>query len=254
MLTFHTYGTDFSDAQTPESSNFSSVPSYLISHYNKAIKSLADADKIPIWITENNYNAGGSAAGGSTHSYKQMLQIGSAWLAYNFIEWMNDEPLVQQLIQWNIDADTGTMFFEGYASGDNSSNCVPQPACANLRQGEPGLNYWAINEISRLMTAGKIVTVSNVPSGFAALAVQTGAHTVVLLLVNIQQGSDNGNGASASVHVEFKGHSVTDVQRTAISGSTNLTSGPATIDLGAQSKVSLSSAGYEVDLLKFTVS
>ena len=253
ILTFHTYGTDFGDCSTPESSNFSSVPNYLISGYanNGSVKSLDDSLGIPIWITENNYNAGTEPSG----CYEQMLQLGSAWLAYNFIEWTHAEPNVQSLIQWAIaGAATGEMFFEGYGSGTTSSNCSPQPTCANLVKGEPGLNYWTMYEIDRLLGPGHVVNVSNVPSGYAALAVQTGANTVVLALVNTQQGSDNGNGAAGTVNVQLAGKSVTDTQLTAINGNTNMTNGPSTNDLGAQSSVTINAGGYEVDLMKFTTS
>lgn len=249
VLTFHTYGTDFGDNQTPESANFADVPGYLISHYG-AVKALDDARGVPIWITENNYNSGSEPAG----EYAQMLQLGSAWLAWNFIEWTNAEPNVQALIQWAIaGAATGEMFFEGYASGYNSSNCRPQPTCANLVLGEPGLNYWTEYEIDRLMGPGHIVTVSNVPSGYGALAVQTDPTHVTLAVVNTQQGADNGLGGAGTVNIQLQGANVTDTQETTINGSTNMSTGPSTRDLGAQSSVTANMGGYEVDLYQFTI-
>jgi hypothetical protein len=250
VLTFHTYGTDFGDCSSPESDNFASVPNWLISHYKGVEQSLDDKLGIPIWITEDNYNSDSEPLG----CYEQMLQIGSAWLAYNFIEWTNAEPNVQALIQWAIaGAATGEMFFEGYASGFNASNCRPQPACANLVLGQPGLNYWTEYEIDRLMGPGHIVAVSNVPSGYAALAVQTGPHTVVLALVNIQQGSDNGLGGAGTIGIQLQGASVSDTKETTINGSTNMSTGPTTTDLGAQSALTDNMGGYEVDLYQFTI-
>ena len=251
IITIHTYGTAYGDCSTPESANFSSVNSYeLASWKNSGMEALDNSLHIPIWITENNYNAGTEPSG----CFEQMLQTGSAWLAYNFIQWNSNVPETQGLDQWAVaGAATGEMFFEGYGLGVTSSNCTPQPACANLTQGEPGLNYWTQYEIDRLMGPGNVVNVSNVPAGYAAFAVQTDSTHVVLALVNIQQGADNGNGASGSVPIQVEGATVADTQNTVINGSTNMTTGPSTTDFGAESGFTANMAGYEVDLVQFTM-
>ena len=86
------------------------------------------------------------------------------------------------------------------------------------------------------------------------MADQTGPNTTVVMLVNIQPGSNNGNGATGTVDLQLQGATVTDLQQVAINGSTNWATGPTLTDQGAQSAITINSAGYEVDLIKFTTS
>jgi hypothetical protein len=71
--------------------------------------------------------------------------------------------------------------------------------------------------------------------------------------VNTQQGNDDGNGAPGTVNLQLQGATVTDVQQVTINGSTDWANGPTVTDLGAHSGLTINAAGYEVDLLKFTI-
>jgi hypothetical protein len=247
VITFHGYG---GIQETPESTVFNNIRADQMANFNRLDKSLVDHLNIPVWIDELNYNAGNPPGG----DYRSMTQVGSAWLADAVVQWAKDDTHVQHLIQWNIDAQGVSWQLFGTASdAPNKSTCIPQPACTHIENGEPDLEYWSMYEINRLLTSGYQVPVSNVPTGFSALAVQTDAHHVVLLLVNTRQGNDNGIGASATVRVHLKGATVTDAHDTAINGSTSVSTGPSTVDLGAQSRLSISSAGYQVDLIQFKV-
>jgi hypothetical protein len=249
VVTFHGYGTSCCD--TPETPNFTSISSYEIANYNSTDKAAIDAANIPVWIDEANYNANSAAS----NSYRSMTQVGSAWMADEELQWANADPHVQHILDWNANSGNPSweLFYQGSSMSGNTV-CLPQPACQDLTPGEPDLEYWELYEYNHLFGGtGKLVSVSNVPSGFAAIAVQTSSTTVVVMLVNTQQGSDNGNGASGTANIQLQGASVTDTQRTTINGSTNMTNGPTTTDLGAQSNIAIDSTGYEVDLIKFTL-
>ncbi len=104
------------------------------------------------------------------------------------------------------------------------------------------------------MTGNKpLLKVTNVPAGFQAVAVQTSPTTAVLLLVNTQTGSNDGNGAPGTVDLQLQNGIVTNTQQLTIDASTSVSAGPATQALGAQSGLSLSPAGYAVNLIKFTL-
>jgi hypothetical protein len=251
-VSMHAYGT--SGSITPESSDFSSIYGWAVPEFNNTDKAAVDAANVPVWVTEANVDSNyeGNPVGGT--SYRSATQMGAAWMAADLLNWGQADPHIQKIFDFATDGANASFMLWGKSNESGNTSCVPQPACTNLRPEQPDQQYWSIYELNHLLgSGGKIVSVSKVPSGFQAVAVQTGPHTVVVVLVNEQQGSDNGNGAPGTVNVQLQGASVTDVQQTAINGSTSMANGPATTDLGAQTSVSVNAAGYEVDLLKFTL-
>jgi hypothetical protein len=257
-ITFHSYGNDGNNFSSQSEDNFFSgaLPEYQIANYNATDKAAVDAANIPVWIDEANVTAA-DTSGTNNDDYRIATQMGSAWFAYNEIEWSEDDPLIQNITQFT--ADGGTTAFMLFGAGNESGNtsCFPQTSCQNVEQNQPVLQYWTIAEINQLLGAGgKFVNVSNVPSGFQALAVQTNPTTVIVLLANTQQtanGATTGLGASATADIQLAGATVTDAQAITINASTNNTNGPTTIDLGAESNININASGYEVDLLKFTL-
>jgi len=55
------------------------------------------------------------------------------------------------------------------------------------------------------------------------------------------------------VNVQLSGATATDTQDVAINGSTSMSNGPTAHDLGAESSLTINSAGYQVDLIKLTI-
>jgi hypothetical protein len=249
VITFHGYGTAVSD--TPEANNFTSITSYEIANYDSTDKAAIDAANIPVWIDENNYNASSAAP----NSYRSETQLGAAWLTDNMIQWAQADPgEIQNMLQWAANsANPSYQLFSTSTLAGNTS-CIPQPTCQNLTASEPNLEYWAITKINNLLAGGgKLVTITNVPTGFKALAVQTTPTKLVVLLVNIQQGSDNGNGAPGNLDIQIAGAGITNTQQTTINANTSMTNGPTTTNLGAQSNTNITSTGYEIDLLTYTL-
>ena len=249
VITFHAYGS--SAGNSPESPVFGSISGYEVAGFNRVDKAAIDAANVPVWIDESNINASTVGSWTSGTDYRSMTQMGSAWLADDVIQWANADSHIQHILQWA--ANAGDASFELFGGGTPPSNCLPQPACLNLRKSQPDLQYWSIYEINHLLGSGTIVPISGVPAGFAAIAVQTDAHTVDVMLVNLQAGNNDGNGAPGAVDIQVQGAAVTNTSQTTINGNTNMATGPSTKDLGAQSNVSINAAGYQVDILKFTI-
>lgn len=249
VITFHGYGSACCD--TPEASNFASITSYEIDDFKATDQEAVDAAGIPIWIDEANYNANDAPV----NSYRSMTQVGSAWLADDLIQWALAEPLVRHIVQWAANSADPSFELFGTKTLAGDQSCVPHPACEKIKQGEPDLEYWTMYELDHLLAGGgKLVTIGNVPAGFVALGVQTDATHVVVVLDNIQQGADDGNGAAGTADVQLQGADVADTRLTRISASTNLEDGPTTASLGPRSHVQIAAEGYEVDLIDFTLS
>jgi hypothetical protein len=251
-VSMHAYGT--SGSITPESSDFSSISGWAIPEFNTTDKAAVDAANVPVWITEANVDANyeGSPTGGT--SYRSATQMGSAWMAADFLDWGKADPLIQKLFEFASDGNNASFMLYGKSNESNNSSCVPQPACTHIRAEQPTLQYWSMYELQHLFgTGGNLVNLTNVPSGFEATAVQTGPHTLVVAVINEQQGSDNGNGAPGSFQLQVQGANITDLQETVINGNTSMQYGPTTTDLGAQSNIQINAAGYQVTLLKFTL-
>jgi hypothetical protein len=223
-----------------------------VPNYQGADQAAIASANVPVWITETNIDAGYSANPATGSDLRSMTQMGAAWLADDIIAWSFD-PHVQKLFQYAINGEDASWALFGWANRAGDTSCVPQPACQNSRAGQPDLEYWSMYWINHWLTQGNLVPLTNIPSGFSAMAVQTGPHTVVALLVNKQQGNDDGNGAPGTVNLQLQGATVTDVQQITINGSTDWANGPTVTDLGAHSGLTINAAGYEVDLLKFTI-
>jgi hypothetical protein len=252
-VSMHAYGT--SSSITPEDSTFSAISGWAVPSFNASDKAAVDAADVPVWITEANVDAAyeGSPIGGK--SYRSATQMGSAWITANLINWAQDDSHIQKIFDFATDGNNASFMLWGKSNESANGSCVPRPACTYLRPQQPDQQYWSIYELNHLLgSGGKLVPLSNVPSGFQAMAVQTDAHTVVLVVVNEHQGNNDGNGAPGAFEVQLRGATVKDVQQTAINGSTSMADGPATTHLGARPRVEVHAAGYEVDFLKFTVS
>jgi hypothetical protein len=249
VITFHAYG---GGDDTNESYSMSSVESSQIGNWNSyGEHSAIDAAGLPVWIDEGNVSANNEGNESYGTDFRSMTQMGAAWWAESVVDWANQDPNVKYILDWaDQGGDTAWSLFE---SGTPSASCLPAPACSNLANSEPDLAYWAVDEINNMLPGGRLVPVSNVPAGFAALAVQTDATHVVVLLVNTAVGIANGQGSPGTVGVQVAGATVSDTQATVINGSTSPANGPVTTDLGAQSSVTVNAAGYEVDLLRFTI-
>ncbi len=249
-ITFHEYG----GVNATESTDFANIIGSEIANYNRIDKPSIDAAHVPVWIDETNLNAADAGAQSVATDFRSMTQLGSAWLADELIDWANTDSQVQQLAEYEAQgANDANFALFGTANKSGNGSCIPQPACQNVTTSEPDLLYWTIRSIDAWLTNGTIVAISNVPAGFNALAVQTSPTTVEVLLVNTQTSSSNGNGAAASLDLQLAGAVVTDTKRITINAATNMSSGPVTQDLGAQSNIPLATAGYEVDLLNFTI-
>jgi hypothetical protein len=248
VVTIHAYGgLDDSDA------NYFSNLASQVKSYRNTDQTAVDAAHVPVWIDETNVNADNAGAQSSATNLRAMTQLGAAWLADSTIVWAQADPLVRQLFQFEADgANDANFALFGTTSERGNGSCTPQPSCQAITSGQPDLEYWATEAIDSWMTAGTTIPYANTPAGFNALAVQTSPNTIVLLLVNTQAGSGNGNGAPGTAQIQIDNTSVTDTKEITINGSTNLATGPAVRDLGAQSSVTINAAGYEVDLLKFT--
>ena len=252
VITFHAYGSATSD--TPEASTFSSINSYEIANYKSTDEAAIDAANIPVWIDEANVDANDTGAPNTGEDLRSMTQMGSAWLADDMIQWTSTDSHIQHIVTWAANsADTSWEQF-GTSNRTGDTSCVPQPSCQDILLGQPDLEYWTMYEINQWFTAGSTVQLTGLPSGFNGIAVQTGPKTIVMAVVNTQQGNDDGNGAAGSYTVQLQGASVADTKLMAINGSTDLSAGPTTQDLGAQSSVTVNAAGYEVDLIQFTLS
>ena len=248
-ITFHAYG----GLNNTEPGTFQGTQSEL-SSYDSTDKAAIDAAGVPVWIDETNLNADNAGAQSSATDFRAMTQLGSAWLADELVQWANTDPQIRQLVQYEADgANDANFALFGTATKAGDTSCIPQPACQSITLGEPDLEYWTIKSINQWLTNGKIVPVTNVPAGYVALAVQTSPTNIVMILVNEQTGSANGNGAPGTVNVQLQGATVTDTKQITINGSTNMNAGPTTQDLGAQSHLNLNTAGYEVDLLNYTL-
>jgi hypothetical protein len=209
----------------------------------------------PVLLDETNVDAGFFGSAPLATNLRAETQMGSAWLADSYVQLCSRAPQVTELMQYEVyNGDVSWGLFSG-ASYAGSTSCVPQHACQNLRASEPNLEYWLMREMNGWLPAGSAdVPVSGVPSGFAAFAVQPSPGTVVVVVVNTQIGSSNGNGVPGALNVDLTGASASDVQELTIDGNTNILNGPSIMDLGASNTVPLSMAGYGVTLLKFTVS
>ena len=253
VITFHGYG----GGDTPEENtwytgtNGDGGSNVGVANYKKADMAAIAAANVPVWIDEANVSAGYSGNPVTGTDQRSMTQMGAAWLADYLIAWSFD-PHIEKMFQFAAQGQDASWDLWGLGDLSGKSSCVPQTACRNERASQPDLEYWSMYWLNHWLTPGKLVSVANVPNGVAAMAVQTAPHNVVVLLVNVAPGKDNGNGAPATVKLRLSGSTVTDVRRIAINGSTNWSNGPSVTDLGAHSDLTIKSAGYELDLLKFT--
>jgi hypothetical protein len=209
----------------------------------------------PVFLDETNIDAGNFGSGAAATDLRAETQMGAAWLADSYVQWCAKAPQVTELMQYEVyNGDVAWGMFSD-SSFANSTTCVPQPACQNLRASQPNLEYWVMRQLNAWFPAGSaVVPVSGVPSGFAAFAVQSGTNTVALVIVSTRIGTGNGAGVPGQVTVQLTGGTVADTQETTIDGSTDMLNGPTVTDLGPQSTVSLSIGGYGVAMLRFSTS
>lgn len=243
VVSYHSYG-NYQGSASSDASYFSGLVSAM-SDYESIDQGPIGA--IPAWNTETNIDAGFLDA----NDFRAVTQLGSAWLADEMVRYCEQAPSVQELFQFEV-ANTNTWNLFGLTP---PANCYPQPACLNSTPGEPNLEYWMIYWASRYFPANsKVASVSGVPSGYAALAVQPPDSTKVsVIVVNTQTGANPGVGTAGTVAVQLSGATSSDTKQVSIDGTSNLTNGPGETDLGAQSSVNLSLAGYGVSLLSFDI-
>lgn len=241
VVSYHGYG-NWNGSGSSDASYFSGIDSSISDFLSVDQNALGST---PAWNTETNIDAGFLDA----NDFRSETQLGSAWLADELIQYCRQAPAVQQLFQFEV-ANTNTWnLFGETPPGD----CYPQPACLNSTAGEPNLEYWLIYWMSRYFPAGSnVVPVTNVPSGFAAYAIQPPDSTkTTVIVVNTQVGADPGVGVAGSATVQLSGATSTDTQQIMIDGTTSMANGPTLTDLGAESSVSLNMAGYGVAILSF---
>jgi hypothetical protein len=199
----------------------------------------------PVWITETNTDAGFL----DNDDFRAVTQMGSAWLADAMVQHCLRAPQIQQLFQFEVaNTHTWNLF------GENApSTCYPKPACTNSKSQQPNLEYWMIYWASRYFPAGsKVATVSGVPAGFVALAVQPPNSTKVsMIVINTQSGSSPGVGVPGSVQIQLSGATSSDTKEIVIDGNTDVVNGPTETNLGAQSAVTLNLNGFGVAMLNF---
>jgi hypothetical protein len=181
--------------------------------------------------------------------FRAVTQMGSAWLADAMVQHCLRAPQIQQLFQFEVaNTHTWNLF------GENApSTCYPKPACTNSKSQQPNLEYWMIYWASRYFPAGsKVATVSGVPAGFVALAVQPPNSTKVsMIVINTQSGSSPGVGVPGSVQIQLSGATSSDTKEIVIDGNTDVVNGPTETNLGAQSAVTLNLNGFGVAMLNF---
>ncbi len=242
VVSYHSYGNYLGSASS-DASYFSGLASAMNDYKTVDEGSIGTT---PAWITETNIDAGFL----DNTDYRAVTQLGAAWLADEMASYCQQAPSVQELFQFEV-ANTNT--WNLFSGVDAPANCYPQPACLNIKAGEPNLEYWLIYWLSRYFPAGSsIAPVSGTPAGYTAYAARApDSSTISMLVVNTQTGSNPGEGTAGSIDVQLSGATSTDTQQVMIDGSTDVAAGPATTDLGAASTVSLNLAGYGVAMLKF---
>ena len=245
VIDFHSYGNWNGSTSTDASywSNTGSTQSQ-INDFNSVDKPYIGAT--PVWITETNLDAGGM----NNTDYRAETQLGSAFLADNYIKWCSQAPRVAELYQFEAQNGNTWALYQG---GTPPAGCYPQPLCLSLSTGEPDLEYWLIYWLSRNFPAGStIAPVSGVPTGYEAFAIQPPSSTQIdMIVVNTQVGATPGVGVAGAVSVQLTGATVTDTTQVIIDGTINPAMGPTTTDLGAVNTVNLSLNGYGVAMLSF---
>lgn len=242
VVSFHNYG--WWEGSVSTDSNYFQGLQNGINDYLSIDNS--SVGSVPAWVTEMNVDAGFL----DNNDYRSMTQLGSAWLADNYIQWCSQAPTIEQLFQFEaMNGNTWNLF----AGSDAPANCYPQPSCLNIKASEPDLEYWLIYWLSRYFPAGSTVApVSGTPSGYAAFAVRPPSSTKIsVIVVNTQVGTNPGEGVAGNVSVQLSGATSSSTEQVMIDGSTDVTNGPSASALGGVNTVSLSLSGYGVAILSF---
>jgi len=243
VISFHGYG-GFRGSQDTDAGYFQGV--------DQAISDFQGTDatavgSTPAWLSETNLEAGWLDA----TDYREMTQLGSAWIGHSFAAWCSRAPQLSELFQFEAQqGNTWTLI----AGQDAPGTCYPQPSCLNVKAGEPNLEYWALQWINRLFPPGsRVAQVTGVPAGVDVLAVQQpGSASLSVLVVNRRTGASPGLGAPAALTLHPAGMTPTDAKVLVIDGDTDLAQGPVVADLGSQGAVSLSLPGYAVAIVTFS--
>jgi hypothetical protein len=240
VVSYHSYGG--SDGSGSSDASYFSGLDAAISDF-KAVD-VPVLGSTPAWNTESNIDAGFL----DNTDMRSVTHMGSSWLAYEMIQHCLQAPQLQEIFQFEV-ANTNTWNLFGSTP---PAGCYPAPTCSSLKQGEPNLQYWMIYNASRYFPAGsKISTVSGVPAGFAALAVQPpGTQKTNVIVANIKSSATKGAGVADSVSIQFNG-TPTSTKQVTVDGNTDFKNGPTVTDLGTQSNVLLNMSGFAVTILSF---
>jgi hypothetical protein len=248
-VSIHAYGS-FRGSDSTETEEWDGLSSAITNFTSQDALAIGST---PVFLDETNIDAGFFGNPPTATNLRAETQMGAAWLADSYIQWCSRAPQVTELMQHAVyNGDVAWGLFSG-ASYANSTTCIPQPACQNLRASQPNLQYWLTRWMNAWLPAGSaVVPVGGVPNGFAAFAVKSSANTVTVVVVNTQVGSSDGNGTPGNVAVQLAGANVTSAQQLTIDGNTDMLNGPSVGDLGPRASVSLSVGGYGVAMVRFT--
>jgi hypothetical protein len=242
VISFHNYG-NWQGSTSTDASYFQGTQSGINDFLSIDQPYLGNT---PAWITETNADAGFM----DNTDYRTLTQLGSAFMADDFIQWCKQAPAVTGLFQFEA---MGSNTWNLYAGADAPANCYPQPACLNVKASEPDLEYWVIHWIQQFFPAGSTVAaVSGIPAGYAAFAVQPPSSTDInVIVVNEQSGGSPGVGAPGNIAVQLSGATSSTTNQVTVDGTTDMVNGPTESGLGAQNSVNLSLNGFGVAMLSF---
>jgi len=239
------------DQSYSDATLFAAVPDFVsnIGYFRQQLASRTDLANVPVWVTENNFNADyANASGMSSCAPTKTFVLDTRGTSVFFAAW---RPYVfSQLAK----AGNQALFHWEY-TGDKQYGEVST-------SGAPYLSYWVDRALANAFSSSaagsqSMLSIASTDSSeVESMATVTSSGILRVLVVNraLASASDNnGTGAARTIVVDLTNYSLFyAASQTQVDANTSLTAGPPWAGVTPAARMTVTLPGYGMSILQLT--